>query len=103
MDGDYSNSDHIENQKKRRDTRLRMLIERYEKNVMMTDGGSENEDVSFNDDPIVDSDNDNNKTGDDTFGRSDEDESLYEMLSQRQPRNASVVNESLSDSDLEIL
>ncbi|QID84707.1 radiation sensitive protein rad24 [Saccharomyces pastorianus] len=103
MDSDYSNSDYIENQKKRSDTKLRILIERYEKNVMMTDRGSESEDVSFNDDPIVDSDNDNNKTGDDTFGRSDEDESLYEMLSQRQPRIASVVNESLSDSDLEML
>ncbi|QHS72958.1 Rad24p [Saccharomyces paradoxus] len=102
MDNDSSNSDHLEDQKRERDRRLRVLIDQYEKNVMMVNDGLEDGEASFNDDPIVDSD-DSNNIGNETFGRSDEDESLYEMLSQRQPRNAPVISESLSDSDLEVL
>lgn len=102
MDNDNSNSDHLEDQKMERDKRLRVLIDQYEKNVMMVNDGLEDGEASFNDDPIVDSD-DSNNIGNETFGRSDEDESLYEMLSQRQPRNAPVISESLSDSDLEVL
>ena len=104
MDNDSNNCDHLEDQKKERDRRLRMLIDQYERNVMMANDDLEDEETSFNDDPIVDSDSDNsNNIGNETFGRSDEDESLCEILSQRQPRRAPVISESLSDSDLEIL
>ncbi|CAI4433211.1 CDA_G0016140.mRNA.1.CDS.1 [Saccharomyces cerevisiae] len=104
MDNDNNNCDHLEDQKKERDRRLRMLIDQYERNVMMANDDLEDEETSFNDDPIVDSDSDNsNNIGNETFGRSDEDESLCEILSQRQPRKAPVISESLSDSDLEIL
>ncbi|EJS43943.1 rad24p [Saccharomyces arboricola H-6] len=104
MANDSNNSDHIEVQKEQRDRRLRILTDRHEKNMMMADDSHGNGDISLNDDPIVDSDgDDSNNIGNDTLGRSDEDESLYEMLSQRKPRNASPVSESLSDSDLELL
>ncbi|CAI4060677.1 hypothetical protein SKDZ_05G2540 [Saccharomyces kudriavzevii ZP591] len=102
MDNDISNSDHIEDQKKQRDKRLRILTERYENDVMMADDGIEDGDTSFKDDPIFDSD-DSNIGNNDIFGKIDEDESLYEILSQRKPRNAPAFSESLSDSDLEVL
>ncbi|CAI4038642.1 hypothetical protein SMKI_05G2570 [Saccharomyces mikatae IFO 1815] len=104
IDNGNRNSDHTEDEKMERDKRLRILIDRYEKNVMMVNDDLGYEEAFLNDDPIVDSDSDdNNNTGNDTFEKSDGDESLYVMLSQRQPRNAPAVSESLSDSDLEVL
>lgn len=61
----------------------------------------ESEEYALLDDPIVESgtsDNEDTEVGDD-----DDDDSLYEILSQRAPRNLQPPDESLSDPDLESL
>lgn len=87
----------IENLKKSRDVKLQELIELHELR-MGEDVELESEEID--DDPIIDSDENAS-----TSNILEDDDSIFEILSQKLPKinvNTSI-NESLSDSDLEHL
>ncbi|CCC68572.1 hypothetical protein NCAS_0B04880 [Naumovozyma castellii] len=75
-----------------RDTKLKRLIEAKEEQELHEEGLIEGDDELLLEDRIIDSDEED-----------DEDDSLYDLLTQQEPRSSADINESLSDSDLEEL
>lgn len=100
-DHQSSTKDSLDRLRRTRDAKLQKLLELYGANAGLN-AGTESGDEQFEEDPIVDSDQDVEAVANNTL---DDDDSIYETLSQK-PRDLNgekPLSESLSDSDLEDL
>ncbi|QLL34923.1 hypothetical protein HG536_0H02980 [Torulaspora globosa] len=107
-DTEISEDDHqsgakeaLDRLRRTRDAKLQKLLELYGTDSELK-AGTETDDEQFEEDPIIDSDQDVGAVANNTL---DDEDSIYEALSQK-PRNLNgekPVSESLSDSDLEDL
>lgn len=93
----------IERLKANRDKRLKRLMEIQEKDMLSRSEYREEQNDTFESDPIEDSEQEN--VDPISSSPEDDDDSIYEFLSQKKPKTSREisVNESLSDSDLEHL
>lgn len=94
----------LESLKANRDKKLKRLMEIQEKQMVPISEYQEEQNEMFETDPIVDSEEENEDPNR-SSPEDDDDDSIYELLSQKKPKTSRkvIVNESLSDSDLEHL